>query len=740
MGGRGARDNPGQANRRTIVMPANGAQALRGRPLPQADVQAGRKAMGGLSPPSTGAGSTPGASRRQVAMQLPSPVQGSLPPPPQSKAPEKPDFPPPTLEVQAPPPEVAKAKAMDPRRLSAQMHSRATKSYNDLSLQRKASMADSSSGGLSVSPRGSKSKRKGSTQLSTSVKKFAAFKRNKSIDPNKFVPVDQEEKKKRKDRSSESAIPPQKPPAVEPRPRTPSNPQRPQISPMVTGRERVKARAPSKYPTASDVISKRPSVGNVPRGVEAHSLSARSTPALNVPARLRGMPGRGGPSRAPARANSNYRLSQRLTLQAVAVNSMLEDRQSLQELRSRGILREAPTEEAKQAVPTWTSKVAIADEWVDPEPVAKGQVPLIARACIDNGFHIENGRRLIGDASTKDLEGDRDILDAHLGVRFFAQLKESADKIVHFAGEHETHGPVIASVEKNKEKKFARALVRYSKGSERFLVSTSGSTKSQMKNLANQMPFLSDYKLQEVRGDDVDVFTENLLQYEDKEIVSSYKIGVIYAKDGQTTDDEYFNNAETPLLMEEFLTFLGDKVKLEGFQGYRGGLDVKTGTTGTHSIYRKFRGFEIMFHVSTMIPYFPMDHQQVERKRHLGNDVVVIVFKEGNTPFDPDTIHSQFNHIFIVVEPYKIINGSCTHYRVEICSKPGVRSFRPYLVAPGIYPKNMDFLELLLLKIVNGERAAMYAPDFRLRMSRTRKMLLKEVMKGTKLRTSKRQA
>jgi hypothetical protein len=26
---------------------------------------------------------------------------------------------------------------------------------------------------------------------------------------------------------------------------------------------------------------------------------------------------------------------------------------------------------------------------------------------------------------------------------------------------------------------------------------------------------------------------------------------------------------------EEFLDFLGDRIKLEGFQGYRGGLDVK---------------------------------------------------------------------------------------------------------------------------------------------------------------------
>lgn len=50
-----------------------------------------------------------------------------------------------------------------------------------------------------------------------------------------------------------------------------------------------------------------------------------------------------------------------------------------------------------------------------------------------------------------------------------------------------------------------------------------------------------------------------------------------------------------------------------------------------------------MFHVSTLIPFYPKDEQQVERKRHLGNDIVLIVFKEGETPFNPLCIHSQFN-------------------------------------------------------------------------------------------------
>jgi len=36
---------------------------------------------------------------------------------------------------------------------------------------------------------------------------------------------------------------------------------------------------------------------------------------------------------------------------------------------------------------------------------------------------------------------------------------------------------------------------------------------------------------------------------------------------------------------------------------------------------------EIMFHVSTLLPYSSGDNQQVQRKRHIGNDIVAIVFQ-----------------------------------------------------------------------------------------------------------------
>lgn len=64
---------------------------------------------------------------------------------------------------------------------------------------------------------------------------------------------------------------------------------------------------------------------------------------------------------------------------------------------------------------------------------------------------------------------------------------------------------------------------------------------------------------------------------------------------------------------------------------------------GTHSIYTEFWGNEVMFHVSTLLPYVPNDEQQLGRKRHIGNDIVTIVFgDQKDFGFSPKWISSQF--------------------------------------------------------------------------------------------------
>lgn len=112
--------------------------------------------------------------------------------------------------------------------------------------------------------------------------------------------------------------------------------------------------------------------------------------------------------------------------------------------------------------------------------------------------------------------------------------------------------------------------------------------------------------------------------------------------------------------------------------------------TGKYSVYTLYEGHEIMFHVSTLLPFSRDNRQQVrtilchfwvdlrslfscsilffcvifrfmcwlfdwyrwmrsnqvERKRHIGNDIVNIVFIEGDlSEFSPSCIKSQFTRI-----------------------------------------------------------------------------------------------
>ena len=145
-----------------------------------------------------------------------------------------------------------------------------------------------------------------------------------------------------------------------------------------------------------------------------------------------------------------------------------------------------------------------------------------------------------------------------------------------------------------------------------------------------------------------------LLNYERKNMSKGAKFGLLFRRAGQTNEDDMFaNNDVTNKSWQEFLPFLGDKIELTGFEGFRGGLDTKNRSTGTHSVYTKHGKTEIMFHVAPLLPWYPNDKQQLERKRHIGNDLAVIIFQEDESEFNPTWLTSEMNHVFIVVTAAK---------------------------------------------------------------------------------------
>jgi signal-induced proliferation-associated 1 like protein 1 len=86
-------------------------------------------------------------------------------------------------------------------------------------------------------------------------------------------------------------------------------------------------------------------------------------------------------------------------------------------------------------------------------------------------------------------------------------------------------------------------------------------------------------------------------------------------------------------------------------------------STGLYSVYSQYQDCEIMFHVSTLLPFTPNNRQQLLRKRHIGNDIVTIVFQEpGAQPFTPKNFRSQFQHVFIVVRAINPCSDN-TQYR-----------------------------------------------------------------------------
>jgi len=96
--------------------------------------------------------------------------------------------------------------------------------------------------------------------------------------------------------------------------------------------------------------------------------------------------------------------------------------------------------------------------------------------------------------------------------------------------------------------------------------------------------------------------------------------------------------------------------------------------TGKNSIFTRFENLDIMFHVSTMLPFTPDEDQQLSRKRHLGNDIVVIIFLDGDGDFtfNPSTVQSYFNHVFFVVQKDAIATTERGHtvYRYPLLTLP----------------------------------------------------------------------
>ena len=221
------------------------------------------------------------------------------------------------------------------------------------------------------------------------------------------------------------------------------------------------------------------------------------------------------------------------------------------------------------------------------------------------------------------------------------------------------------------------------------------------------IPFVSNQKLHRFKDDET---AERLIQDFMRLFTNSRcKFGLVYCAPGQDSEKSFFANETGSPDFDEFCDFIGEKVALLDFQGYAGGLSKTDNLSGTHTVYTRYgnaqagQEIEVVFHVSTMLPNDPNDEQKIEKKRHIGNDFVVLLFKEANDEndtIDTSTFLSKFNHIFVVVNPVKT-DGKTTHYRISIAANDDIRPFPPFMprTTGNVFEKNAELRDWILMKL-----------------------------------------
>lgn len=181
------------------------------------------------------------------------------------------------------------------------------------------------------------------------------------------------------------------------------------------------------------------------------------------------------------------------------------------------------------------------------------------------------------------------------------------------------------------------------------------------------------------------------------------KIGVIYVGKNQRSQQEILRNEKGSTAYNQFMTQLGWEIDMKKHRGFVGGLDTnpKSMSNGESTLYYANSHSEVIFHVVTMMPTKAADAQQIDKKRHVGNDYVHIVWSDNTThDYVPSTITSHFNDVQIVIYPLQKAQKGL--FLVRIHSKDKVPPFGP--LQSGMVVHRADLARLVRQTAMNANR------------------------------------
>ncbi|XP_013884014.1 tuberin [Austrofundulus limnaeus] len=134
----------------------------------------------------------------------------------------------------------------------------------------------------------------------------------------------------------------------------------------------------------------------------------------------------------------------------------------------------------------------------------------------------------------------------------------------------------------------------------------------------------------------------------------THKIGVVFVGAGQVNNEvailsnEYGSNRYAALL-----TGLGKLIHLKDCdpdQIFLGGLD-QYGDDGEFTYCWHDDIMQAIFHIATLMPNRESDKGCCNKKRHIGNDFVMVVYNDSGEEYKLGTIKGQFNFVEVIIKP-----------------------------------------------------------------------------------------
>jgi tuberous sclerosis protein 2 len=167
-------------------------------------------------------------------------------------------------------------------------------------------------------------------------------------------------------------------------------------------------------------------------------------------------------------------------------------------------------------------------------------------------------------------------------------------------------------------------------------------------------------------------------------VIDTHKVGIMYVAPGQTQEREILRNSHGSPAYTRFLEGIGRLINLrEQGDVYAGGLNPDEDGEYAYAWWDDIG--QILYHTATMMPSHLEDEYSINKKRHIGNDYVRIIWNDSGIAYAFNTLSTQFQFVNIVIEPHSL--GAIAafsnniheneYFKITIQQAPGMTEFTP---------------------------------------------------------------